>query len=306
MIQLITYPKSVAHAKDLLKYSDILVIGEDQFGVELPANFTRNEQQAIIELAHEAHKKVVVAVNGMMHNEDIEDFHSYLPFLYDVQIDAIMTGDPGIVQVMRDAKMEIPMIWDAQTLNTSSGNLNFWGKRGAIGAVLARELPQDELQILMKKIEIPVSIQVYGASGIHQSLRNLVFNYLDYLDVEAIQATREEPLYITPSRQNDKRYTIYEDQRGTHIFASDDLNLLPVLDELVEMNLTHWSLNSLFVEPEAYTEVVSIFKKAADLLSDRKWSAHQVGTLSQMIETLHPKQRTLNLGFYELSSSDIR
>ena len=64
---------------------------------------------------------------------------------------------------------------------TSSRQVNFWGEQGAIGAVLSRELPKEELIALSDNLTVFGEILVYGATIIHQSKRPLLENYYNFI-----------------------------------------------------------------------------------------------------------------------------
>lgn len=175
MIELIATVTSIQQAKDLLEAGvDTLYFGEDAFGLRLPHSFSRKEQAELTELAHGYGKKVSVAVNAIFHNEGIAQVPEYLRFLREIGVDTITSGDPGVVQIMKDPALFIPYRYDAQVVVTSSRQINFWAKRGAVAAVVAREVPRESLAILMDKVEIPVEVLVYGATCIHQSKRPLL------------------------------------------------------------------------------------------------------------------------------------
>ena len=57
---------------------------------------------------------------------------------------------------MKNPEYSIPYRYDAAVLVTSSRQINFWGKRGAVGAVIAREIPREEMKILAAGVEIPI------------------------------------------------------------------------------------------------------------------------------------------------------
>lgn len=58
MIEIITTVESFNQAEELLKAGvDTLYFGEEQFGLRLPASFTRKEQRELVELAHKYGKK---------------------------------------------------------------------------------------------------------------------------------------------------------------------------------------------------------------------------------------------------------
>ena len=96
----------------------------------------------------------------------------------------LTVGDPGVVQIMKNPDYSIPYYYDAAVLVTSSRQVNFWAKRGAIGAVIAREIPRAEMEILASQVEVPIEVLVYGATCIHHSKRPLLQNYFNYIEKE--------------------------------------------------------------------------------------------------------------------------
>ena len=148
MIELITTVETIEQAEQLLAAgADTLYFGEEQFGLRLPASFTREEQRQLVELAHKYGKKANIAVNGIIHPEKMKNVPEYLAFLKEINVDVITVGDTGIIYTMKkNPELRIPYIYDAETLVTSARQINFWAKNGAVGAVLAREVPFEEMK----------------------------------------------------------------------------------------------------------------------------------------------------------------
>ncbi|MFS7121084.1 U32 family peptidase [Carnobacterium maltaromaticum] len=131
----------------------------------------------------------------------------------------------GAYSHFKDEKIPLPFVYDAQIMVTSSKQINFWVKRGATGAVLAREFPYDQLKILAPKIDVPAELLVYGATCIHQSKRPLVENYFNFIE-KPEDTSKNRGLFISEPKKPETHYSIYEDINGTHIFATNDLNLV--------------------------------------------------------------------------------
>lgn len=133
MIELIATAESVEQAEALLAVGiDTLYIGEEMFGLRLPTSFTKEEQRRIVEKAHQKGKKVTVALNGIMHPEKMKAVPDYLRFLKEIEVDQITVGDPGVIFVIQRDAIELPYIYDGETLVTSSRQINFWAKRGQL------------------------------------------------------------------------------------------------------------------------------------------------------------------------------
>jgi collagenase-like PrtC family protease len=306
MIELIATAESIEQAEKLIATGvDTLYIGEETFGLRLPASFTRQEQRAIVTLAHKAGKRVTVAVNGIMHPEKMKLVPEYLAFLKEIQVDQIALGDPGIIFIMQRDNLEIPYIYDGETLVTSSRQINFWAKRGAVGAVLAREVPFEEMLAMEANLAVPAEVLVYGATCIHQSKRPLLQNYYNYTkNNEGV--TKAENLFISEPKKPETHYSIYEDSHGTHIFADNDVNLLLELQNLYDHHYRTWKLDGIYTPGENFVAIAKIFTQAKAAIAAGTWTASQAQALDQQLEALHPQERGLDKGFFEISADAIK
>lgn len=306
MIEIIATANSVDHANKLIQIGvDTLYIGEEKYGLRLPVSFTLEEIKLITEMVHERGKKVYISVNAIMHNEKIETITPYLEFLERIQVDAITVGDPGVIHLLKKLEINLPFIYDAQTLVTSSKQINFWSKRGARGAVLARELTYKELQTISQQAIVPTEVLVYGPTCIHHSKRPLVENYSKFVNQD-IDSSKQESLYVSEVKKPDTQYSIYEDQHGTHIFARKDINLLPHLDKLYNSKLLKWKLDGLFTEEEEFLLITEQFVQAKDALLNNKWSEQLAKQLNDQLMKYQPSVRGLDSGFFLKDPSEIQ
>lgn len=303
MIELIATAESLGQAEKLLENVDTLYIGEDEFGLRLPVSFSRAEQKEIIGLAHDAGRKVTVALNALLHNDRIQAVLPYLEFLAEAGADAVTIGDPGVIHLMAQHGIHLPYLYDAQTMVTSASQVNFWARRGAVGAVLARELTKEELLQIGRKAEVPVEVLVYGATCIHQSKRPLVQNYFNYVGESA--SGQERTLFLSEPKKEDTHYSIYEDRNGTHIFATNDVSLAGQLDVLNDGGLLRWKLDGLFTKGDAFVRIAEQFNEAKKLLEAGQWTMDAAAQLQKEIQLHHPVGRSLDEGFFVKNPEDI-
>ena len=304
MIELITTAESMAQAEELLAVGvDTLYIGEEDFGLRLPYSFSREEQKALIDLAHANGKKVNVAVNGIMHPDKMKKIPEYLDFLADVKPDHVVVGDTGVIYLLQE--YDLPYIYDAETLVTNARQINFWQKKGAVGAVLAREVPFEEMQRLSQHVEVPVEVLVYGATCIHQSKRPLLDNYFNYTK-QSESTSKERGLFISEPKKAETHYSIYEDQHGTHIFADNDLNLIKELSELKLAGYQTWKLDGLFTPGENFVAIAKVFAEAKAAIEMNSWNDAMVVNAQQEIQKYHPVGRGMDTGFYHLDPTAIK
>lgn len=304
MIELIATAESMAQAEALLAAGvDTLYIGEEDFGLRLPYSFSRQEQLDLIQLAHRQGKKVNIALNGIMHPGKMKKIPEYLAFLAQAQPDHVVVGDTGVIYLLQE--YDLPYIYDAETLVTNARQINFWQKKGAVGAVLAREVPFEEMKKLKSHVDVPVEILVYGATCIHQSKRPLLDNYFNYTKQEE-STTKERGLFISEPKKAETHYSIYEDQHGTHIFADNDLNLINEVAELNQTGYQTWKLDGLFTPGENFVAIAKIFAAAKEAVEQNTWNEATLVNAQQEIKNYHPVERGMDTGFYHLDPTTIK
>src|SRR5690625_4537699 len=304
MIELIATADSRIQAEALLDAGiDTLYIGQDAFGLRLPASFSLQELKELTELTHRKNKRIYVAVNALMHNDRIEKVPSFLTFLQEIGVDSITVGDPGVIHLLKKHNITIPYIYDAQTLVTSARQVNFWSKRGSGGAVLAREITFEELKEIAEQVTVPVEVLVYGATCIHHSKRPLVENYFNFTGEDK---PKEKQLFISEPKRPESHYSIYEDINGTHVFATNDINLFPHLKLLADHGLTQWKLDGIFTPGADFVAIAKLFAEAKEAFIQGTWNDESIKQWNEQLIALHPKERELDEGFFLKNPEDVQ
>ena len=257
--------ESIEQVEELLEANvDRIYVGEKNYGLRLPHNFSLDELTRISDLVHQAGKELTVAVNALMHQEMMDNIKPYLDFLQEIGADYITVGDAGVFYMLQRDGYKLKTIYDASTMVTSSRQINFWAKNAGVSeAVLAREIPSAELFKMPEILEIPAEVLVYGASVIHHSKRPLLQNYYNFTHIDD-EKTRERDLFLAEPSDPQSHYSIFEDNHGTHIFANNDLDLMTKLIELVDHGFCNWKLEGLYTPGHNFVEIAKIFVEARD------------------------------------------
>jgi len=203
----------------------------------------------------------------------------------------------------QDPECALPFIYAGETLVTSARQINFWGQKGAKAAVLAREVPFEEMKIMAPQLNIPVEVLVYGATCIHQSKRPLLQNYYNYTQ-QSEEKNRDRGLFLSEPKKEETHYSIYEDSHGTHIFANNDINLMLQLAELAATGFQTWKLDGIYTRGAAFVAIAKLFAQAKTLVESGKWQAEQATVLSEQVAQLHPAERGLDT--YAIDPDDIK
>ena len=306
MIELIATTESLEQGLKLLDNgADCVVTGEEVFGLRLPGYLTDDEIGKLIKHAHANGKKVIVAANAILHNDKIALARAYLKRMKALNVDKLLVGDTGLIQIMKDPELYIPYIYDASVLTTSSGQVNFWKNYGAVAALMAGEVPYVELEPLVYKAEIPIVTRVYGAQCIQQSKRNLLDNYFNFIGKTPLDF-EDRHLFISEPGKDETHYSIYQDSHGTHVFASNDLHLMNQLPLLYEIKAEQWYLDGIYTPGEDFVTVVKAYNQARRLLETCQWTDKIVSSLDETVKNAHPHNRELDTGFFLYAADKVQ
>ena len=298
--------ESIEQVKDLLAAGvDRIYVGEENYGLRLPHNFTYDELREIAKLVHDAGRELTVACNALMHQDMMDNIKPFLDLMKEIKVDYLVVGDAGVFYVNKRDGYNFKLIYDTSVFVTSSRQVNFWGEHGAVETVLAREIPSEELFKMSENLDFPAEVLVYGASVIHHSKRPLLQNYYNFTHVDD-EKTRERGLFLSEPNDENSHYSIYEDKHGTHIFINNDIDMMTKLSELVEHHFTHWKLDGIYCPGDNFVEIAKLFVKARDLMQEGTFSQDQAFLFDEEIHRLHPIGRGLDTGFYDFDPDTFK
>jgi U32 family peptidase len=280
--------------------ADAFVVGEQRYGLRLAGEFNREQVKQAIELAHSKQKKVYVAMNAIFHNEKIDELSDYFKFAAEANADAIIFGDPAVLMTAREAAPNMKLHWSTETLGTNWFSCNYWGKKGAKRAVLAREINMDSIVEIKENAEVEIEVQVHGMSCMFQSKRSLLGNYYEYQGkVMEIENRKMEKNMFIHDKERENKYPIFEDENGTHIMSPNDICIIDELQELLEAGVDSFKIDGilkssdyLIAVTKAYREAIDLFFEDSDQYDDKK------DELLEAIEAVQPENRKLDTGFF--------
>ena len=295
--ELLVTPKTVADIEPLAKAgADAVMIGEQEFGLRLAGEFSREDVKEAVAIAHENNMKVYIAMNAMFHNEKVEALKDYVAFLQEVNVDAVVFGDPAVLMTVR----EVAPNMKTATTATNWFTCNYWGRKGSKRAVLARELSLDEIVELKENAEVEVEVQIHGMTCMFQSKRSLVGNYFKYQgrEMEIEKKKYEENMFLHDQERNNK-YPIYEDANGTQIMSPNDICFIDELDELIDAEIDSLKIDGVLKSSDYILEVTKKYRKAIDLCVEDRDAYYDVkDDLYKEIEEIQPVNRPLDTGFF--------
>lgn len=300
MTELLVTPKSLEHIETLIdKGADAFVIGEQKFGLRLAGEFNREAMEEAVDLIHQHGKKAYAAVNGIFHNYHLNALEDYIHFLHEIRVDRIIFGDPAVVMYVKNEDNPIPLHWDAETLVTNYFQCNYWGKKGASHAVLARELSLEEILNIKANANVEIEVQVHGMTCMFQSKRMLLGNYYTFQDRQMkIQRSDDDHDLLLYDEERENMYPVFEDYNGTHIMSPNDICLIEELEPLFEAGIDALKIDGVLqteeyinVCTEQYREAIDLYEEDPEAYDDEKFM------LVDPIEAIQTEHRPFDEGF---------
>jgi putative protease len=258
--------------------ADAAYIGGKNFSLRTFAeNFTEDELRLAVHKAHSLGKKVYVTANIFARNADFSALADYFKFLEEIGVDAALISDPGAIYVAKKVAPDLTIHLSTQANTVNKYAVKFWREQGVSRVVLARELSIKEISEIKSFVpEMEIETFVHGAMCISYSGRCLLSDYLDgrssnrgacvqacrwKYEVRAINPTSEMYNYA----KNEGWLPVEEDEKGTYIFNSKDLNMMSHLTELEAAGVNSFKIEGRMKSEYYLATVINAYRRAMDL-----------------------------------------
>lgn len=161
--------------------ADAVYLGGNKLNLRAFAdNFSNDQLREGIEYAHSRERKVYVTLNVFPHNEDLKGLEEYLKELSELNVDALIVSDPGIIMTAREVIPDMELHLSTQANNVNLRAAQFWYKQGIKRIVLARELSLEEIKEIRRGLPPDCELEtfVHGSMCMSYSGRCLLSNYM--------------------------------------------------------------------------------------------------------------------------------
>lgn len=300
MVELLAPAGNYEKMVTAFKYgADAVYMAGKKFGLRAFAgNFDNDEIEKAVNYAHSLGKKVYITLNILAHEGDFDELKDYVQYLERIKVDAVLVSDIGIMDFIREYAPKLTLHISTQASILNSYAIKALMRLGAKRIVLARECSLEEIKKIRANIPADIELEafVHGAMCISYSGRCLLSNYLTGRDSnrgECVQACRWEYCISEVNRKDDK-YPIQEDERGTYILNSKDLNMIEHLKELKDAGVNSFKIEGRMKSPYYVANVVNAYRRAIDNM-DNMTPKLMEELKSELVKTSHRKYTT---GFY--------
>jgi len=164
--------------------ADAVYAGQPRYSLRARNNEFMNDNLAIgIQEAHDLGKKLFVAVNTMPHNSKVKTFMRDLTPVIEMNPDALIMADPGLIMMVKEKFPDIPLHLSVQANTVNYATVKFWQDYGMERIILSRELSLNEVEEIRQQCpDMELEVFVHGALCIAYSGRCLLSGYFNHRD----------------------------------------------------------------------------------------------------------------------------
>ena len=250
--------------------ADAAYIGGKDFSLRSFAdNFTCDKIVDAVTYAHTLGKKIYVTVNIYAKNADMALLEDYFAFLQSAGVDGAIISDSGVVYCAKKSAPKLNIHISTQANLTNKYAVKFWQEQGATRAILARELSLDEIAEIHSYVPgIELEGFVHGAMCISYSGRCLLSDYLASRPSnrgECVQACRWKYNIRKKDALSDSGWMeMEEDDRGTFILNSKDLNMSAHLKEMEKAGICSFKIEGRMKSEYYLATVINAYRRCMD------------------------------------------
>jgi putative protease len=164
--------------------ADAVYAGQPRYSLRARNNEFKLEELGIgIQEAHALSKKLFVASNLMPHNAKVKTYMADMQPVIEMQPDALIMADPGLIAMVRERWPEMQVHLSVQANTVNYATVKFWKALGLSRVILSRELSLDEIEEIRQQCpDIELEVFIHGALCIAYSGRCLLSGYFNHRD----------------------------------------------------------------------------------------------------------------------------
>ena len=260
--------------------ADAVYAGQPRYSLRVRQNdFNKLDHLAkAIEEAHTGGKRFYLTCNILPHNTKLKTFLADITPVIEMQPDALIMADPGLIMIVRERWPQVPIHLSVQANTMNYAAVTFWQKMGLNRIILSRELSLDEItEIRQHCPDIELEVFVHGALCIAYSGRCLLSGYINHRDANQgsctnacrwaykLYKTDELAEYVLEEQKRSGEYLpIFEDEHGTYIMNSKDLRAVQHINRLMEIGIDSFKIEGRTKSHYYVARTAQVYRQAID------------------------------------------
>ncbi len=295
-LELLAPAKNADFGIEAIKHgADAVYIGGPSFGARYGAGNDLAAIERLCSFAHRFHSRVFVAVNTILHEEELEPARQLAWKLYEAGADAL------IVQDMAMLEMDLPPIQlhaSTQTDNRTPEKVKFLQDVGFSQVVLARELELNEIIKIASQTTVALEYFVHGALCVAYSGQCFISHA--HTGRSANRGECSQACRLPYTLLDDKGKVIAEDQ---HLLSMKDNNQTDNILALVEAGVSSFKIEGRLKDLSYVKNITAHYRTLLDDVLEKHPQYARLSSGSSTFTFTPEPDKTFNRGYTDYFAS---
>lgn len=262
-IELLAPAKDLACGLEAINHgADAVYIGSPRFGARAAAGNSVADIAVLCEYAHRFDARIYVALNTLLHDNELEEAQMLVWDLYRAGADALIVQDMGLLELDLPP---IPLHASTQTDNRTLSKVQFLESVGFTQIVLARELSFNEIRQIAAGTTARLEVFVHGALCVSYSGQCFLSQALSNRSAnrgECAQYCRL-PYSMVDAEGN-------EILSNKHLLSLKDMNRSDQLEALLDAGVSSFKIEGRLKDISYVKNITAYYRQKLDAILARR------------------------------------
>lgn len=294
-LELLSPAGDIEGLKTAIRYgADAVYVGGDLLQLRADkVGFDRDGLKTAVEIAHAAKKKLYVTVNSFAKNNEILPLVEYAKFLSDIQVDAAIISDLGVLATVKKSAPDLEVHISTQANCQNYATAQVYYDMGAARIVLAREMSLEDIAQLRARVprELELEAFVHGAMCMSYSGRCLISSFINNRSGNRGECTQpcRWNYYLVEQKRPNEYFEVIEDNGASAVLSSHDLNCISFIDKIAQAGVKSFKIEGRMKTPFYTATVTNAYRHAIDKTAELETLEYELESVSH---------RPFSKGFY--------
>lgn len=222
--------------------------------------FSKEELKELISLTHEEGMRFSVLMNRLFHEDMIKEAQETMMELIHAGADAVLFADLGLMKKAMEEGVTDRMIYQPETLMTSTPEAEVYGALGLQAVMISSLLTEGEIEEIAKAVK-QTGVSVHGYQLMSVSARGLLSAYSAVSGRESLK--NRNGLYLREEKRNEFM-PVYENDYCALIYTDYILESFDQLERFQKAGVQRFQADSWNISPDSLNDALRIYRNILD------------------------------------------
>ncbi|MEN6460009.1 MAG: U32 family peptidase, partial [Syntrophomonas sp.] len=245
--------------------ADAVYLGGKRFNMRMlksDYNFSNEELIRAVDYLHEKDKKLYVTVNNLYYEDEIEELKDYLLFLEEINVDALIEQDMGVVDLHNEMGLNIALHCSVQMGIGNSQAVKLLEKNGLSRVILSKNVSLQEINEIHKATGMVIEFFAHGDLCVSHTGQCYMSNL--FFGDSSNRGRCKKPCRWKYRLERSGFY----DEELKYLLANKDLCLFAYLADLAKAGVSSFKIEGRMRTEEYVAYLIRTYREAMDRVID--------------------------------------